>query len=126
MHMPVCHCISACRSQSKGVAKTICSMCPENWQVYFAPVGSISVTKAKDFCVINLITKAKKNDKPTYYHLEKCLQALRREIVTREIKQLAIPRLGSGLDGMDWSIVFGMIKSALRGLILDLYIYVLD
>ena len=46
--------------------------------------------------------------------IESGLHALAREISERNIRSIALPPLGSGLGGLEWSIVRSRIESALR------------
>jgi Macro domain len=122
-HMPVAHCISQDRAQSKGIADSICKICPANRQVYFVPVGSVSVTRSNKYVVYNLVTKCKYYEKPSYDSLKSCLKLMREKIIEDRIEKLAIPELGCGLDQLKWSRVLPMIKETLHGLKLDVYVY---
>jgi len=122
-HMPVAHCISEDRAQSRGVAKDICNVLPENRRVAFVPAGFVSVTRKAPYVVYNLVTKQKYHGKPTYASMFSCLRELRKVLVHDSVSMLAIPELGCGLDLLEWSKVFPMIKAALSGLKIDVYVY---
>jgi hypothetical protein len=123
-HMPVAHCISEDRAQTKGIAKDICEICPENRNVEFVPMGCVSMTRTSNHVVFNLVTKEKFYQKPKYETLKKCLIHLREHLVNDPlITKIAIPELGCGLDLLRWERVLPMLKQALQGLPIDIYIY---
>jgi len=125
-HMAIGHCISEDRAQTKGIAKTICDVCPENRNVYHVPIGSVSVTKVDTYIVYNLVTKERYFQKPTYENLEMCLKNLRAKLIEDKVTKLAIPELGCGLDQLQWSRVLPLIKKVLQGVELDIYVYKLS
>lgn len=60
--------------------------------------------------VYNLVTKEKVYHKPTYQSLTDALLELRKQMLGDEIYKLAIPRIGCGLDRLDWERVSLIIK----------------
>jgi hypothetical protein len=60
--------------------------------------------------VFNLVTKEKCNHKPTMKTLEASLILLRGFINSENIKYLAMPKIGCGLDGLNWEEVRELIK----------------
>lgn len=60
--------------------------------------------------VFNLVTKELSSGKPTYQDFTKSLELLRDQMVFMGIKELAIPRIGCGLDGLDLDRVREIIK----------------
>lgn len=57
-----------------------------------------------------LVTKTISSFKPTYEDFWFSLKKLRDHIRKNEVKKLAIPKLGCGLDRLDWDIVKSMIQ----------------
>ncbi|WP_092643806.1 macro domain-containing protein [Acetanaerobacterium elongatum] len=55
--------------------------------------------------VLNLVTKKRYWEKPTYDSLTAALYNLKAQIVQLGIKKLAIPRIGCGLDHLKWERV---------------------
>ncbi len=55
--------------------------------------------------VFNLITKNMYWNKPTYKTLTNSLTDLRKQCVELDIKCIAMPKIGCGLDGLQWSKV---------------------
>lgn len=60
--------------------------------------------------VFNLVTKERYFEKPTYESLRNSLSRLHNICRVYEIKKLAMPKIGCGLDGLDWNEVSDMIQ----------------
>lgn len=60
--------------------------------------------------VFNLITKERCYQKPTYASLRDSLEAMRKIAVEEEIKLIAMPKIGAGLDRLKWEIVLSIIQ----------------
>lgn len=60
--------------------------------------------------VFNLVTKEKYWHKPTYESLESTLIKMKDMMVKESIEKLAMPRIGSGLDRLNWLTVKAMIE----------------
>jgi O-acetyl-ADP-ribose deacetylase (regulator of RNase III) len=122
-HMPIAHCISEDRAQTRGVAKVICRVCPVNKHVGYVPVGCVSVSRSSKGHVYNLVTKKRYFDKPSYEDLKACLIQLREKLLAERVAKIAIPELGCGLDGLQWNFVLPIIRAILAGLQIDIYVY---
>ena len=55
--------------------------------------------------VFNLITKSKCYEKPTYESLEEALIEMKLIAEGQEIKKITMPKIGCGLDKLDWEKV---------------------
>ena len=60
--------------------------------------------------VFNLVTKEKYWHKPTYQTLRAALVDMRKHIERYDIKYVAMPMIGSGLDRLEWYKVSEIIK----------------
>lgn len=60
--------------------------------------------------VFNLVTKERYFHKPTYDTLTKCLLETKEIIQQLQIKKLAMPKIGCGLDRLQWNKVEQIIK----------------
>lgn len=60
--------------------------------------------------VYNLITKAKYWNKPTYLSLERTLYMMRDLAIENDIKFIAMPKVGCGLDRLQWGLVRNNIE----------------
>lgn len=73
--------------------------------------------------IINFPTKTHWRQPSEYEYIETGLKALRELIVNDQIKSIAIPPLGAGNGGLDWSKVKPMIIKALEDLPADIQIF---
>ena len=60
--------------------------------------------------MFNLITKSKYYSKPTYDDLRASLECMKGLVIENEVKKLAMPKIGCGLDRLQWGKVREMIK----------------
>ena len=73
--------------------------------------------------IINFPTKVHWRQPSKYEYIEKGLVALRELLQKESIKSIAIPPLGCGNGGLDWSKVRPMIENSLRGLDAEILIF---
>lgn len=74
-----------------------------------ARVGGVAVLSREERFVYYLITKEHYYDKPTYQTLHQSLEAMRDHIMLNDVKVLAMPKIGCGLDGLQWPKVKDLI-----------------
>ena len=70
----------------------------------------------------NLITKEKYWHKPTYLTLKRTLQDMREIVIERNIKYIAMPKIGCGLDKLQWTNVKGIINEVFGDLDIEILI----
>ena len=75
--------------------------------------------------VFNLITKELSYEKPTYNSMAVSLNELRKQVIAEEIKHLAIPKIGCGLDGLNWELVKNTLYEQLGDLDIGIKVYYL-
>lgn len=119
----------------KGIALQFKEAFPENYRIYREAcrqgklnVGQMLVTVDSNLAIgskviVNFPTKTDWRRPSEYVYIEQGLQALREEIVSRGIRSIAIPPLGSHNGGLDWLRVKQMIETALADLDCDIYLY---
>ena len=103
----LCHCVSADLAMGAGIAvmfKRIFGRVDE-LRSQGKKVREIALLTTKKTDIYYLITKERYFEKPTYNSLETTLLELRNLMLTRGKTKLAMPRIGSGLDGLDWTQV---------------------
>ncbi len=111
----------------RGIALQFKNAFPENFDAYAAACKRDEVQPGKMFVfetgqltnpryIINFPTKRHWRGNSRMADIESGLQDLVVEIRNRDIRSIAIPPLGSGLGGLDWSKVRQRIVEALRGL----------
>lgn len=106
------HCVSGDLKLSRGIAlefrrryghiEKLKQQHPKKTEIAYFKFGSRYI--------LNLVTKEKCWQKPTLQDIYESLLNLRRFCQEVEIKKLAMPRIGSGLDQLDESTVLQMIK----------------
>ena len=60
--------------------------------------------------VFNLVTKDKCYHKPTYESLKAALEDMKEQMQQEFITKLAMPRIGCGLDGLEWDKVRAIVE----------------
>ena len=111
----------------KGIALQFKQTFPENYRLYRAACQRGEVTTGKMFVVyesnvlggriiVNFPTKEHWRSPSRYEYIETGLVDLRRVIEERDIRSIAIPPLGCGNGGLDWSRVKTIIEQALGDL----------
>ena len=123
------HCISADCAMGAGIAKTFDSKMPKmkkllkrtirenNMQGYFA------ILYQGERNVINLITKERYWHKPTYSSLKASLLNAKKIAIRNDIKYLAMPVIGCGLDRLQWSKVSVIIKEVFADTDIEIVVY---
>ena len=72
--------------------------------------------------VFNLITKEKYWHKPTYESLEGALTEMKRLVIKNNISKIAMPKIGSGLDRLQWAKVQEIICEVFDGLDIEIQV----
>lgn len=72
--------------------------------------------------VFNLITKAKSSGKPTLNSLHMSIIKMRDIAVQEGIKQIAMPKIGCGLDHLSWPQVREILKTEFANTDIELYV----
>ena len=107
----------------KGIALQFKKAFPENFRAYETACRREEVRPGHMFVfetgqmfnpryIINFPTKRHWRGKSHYEDIESGLKALVQEVRQRKIRSIAVPPLGSGLGGLQWSRVKAMIEAA--------------
>lgn len=83
------------------------------------PVGSCIHTDG----VFHLITKPKYWLKPNNLSMMTALHSLKDLCITRNTKYLAMPKIGCGLDKLNWDVVYTMIHDTFADTDINIVIY---
>lgn len=75
--------------------------------------------------VFNLVTKARYFHKPTYDSLQKTLIEMKKQCGELGITKLAMPKIGSGLDKLDWEKVRDIIQDVFSDTDIEIVVYIL-
>lgn len=89
-----------------------------------AKVGSLAVLKAGKRTVYYLVTKKLSTQKPKYSDLLCSLLAMRNHMRSNGIKKLAIPKIGCGLDRLEWTHVYDLLHRVFNADDVEVVLYV--
>lgn len=76
--------------------------------------------------VYNLVTKKKAFHKPTYNNLADALYELKEQLEENGVTKLAIPKIGCGLDRLDWNEVKSLIEEIFEDTDIEILVCYLD
>ena len=119
----------------KGIALQFKNAFPENYRLYSRAckeknidIGTLLITEVNTTTsgkqlIINFPTKTDWRKPSEYSYIEKGLQTLVNEIKTRNIKSIALPPLGAGNGGLEWSRVKELIEKYLSDINCDVWVY---
>lgn len=111
----LCHCISSDFALGAGIAKVFAKMgvkkklraeYPKRWESR----GYCLFVDVDGILAANLVTKRFAFQKPTLGTLRQSLEDLRVQALERGISRLAMPKIGCGLDKLQWDDVREIIK----------------
>ncbi|KAJ8938634.1 hypothetical protein NQ318_015933 [Aromia moschata] len=114
------HCVAADLRMSRGIALTFKKAFGqlEELRRQRLEVGRVlQITAAeqeKERSVFYLVTKQLSHHKPTYQTVWDTLVELRDVLLSQNINSLAIPKIASGLDGLDWRVIRSMLEVLFR------------
>lgn len=116
----------------KGIAYQFKKRFPENNKAYIEAcknnnigIGKVFSFKEDGKIIINFPTKDRWREKTKISYIEEGLESLKRLITDRGISSVAIPPLGCGNGGLEWSEVKPLIEERLKELknVADILIY---
>ena len=122
----LCHCVSSDLAMGKGIAVLFRNTFGgiEKLRIQNPTVGGCCSLPSERMKIYYLITKPKYWNKPTYESLRDSLQCMRDDLVRSGIRRLGMPRIGCGLDGLEWSKVKDIIESVFKGTEIDIVVCV--
>ena len=105
------HCISADFALGAGIAKAFDEIYNMRFKLFreydmYAYEGGDALLIDN---VFNLVTKKKCYHKPTYDSVREALECMKGQMEMLYITKLAMPRIASGLDRLDWDQVYDII-----------------
>lgn len=121
------HCVSKDLNMGKGIATSFVSRygnvdALKSQRKNVGEVAGLRLCNSTNTrTVFYMITKSRYFEKPTYHDLVRCLKYLARYCDDHEIKHLCMPRIGCGLDRLEWKIV----KESFKNLDIRIDIYYL-
>ena len=88
-----------------------------------ARVGHIAVLEQEGRYIYYLVTKKYSTEKPRFEDLVSSLQKMREHCAEHRVKNLAMPRIGCGLDRLEWKDVKPKIEEIFSDLDISITIY---
>ena len=118
------HCISADFALGAGIAKTFDAVYNMRFKLFkeypdYTYNGGDTLLIDN---VFNLVTKPKCYHKPTYDALRQSLETMKSMMELFAITKLAMPKIGCGLDRLDWDIVYDIIWDVFHETYVDILI----
>lgn len=123
------HCVSADFALGAGIAKRfnqLYNMRERLFEWADRPGREVKIGSAVLIDgVFNLVTKPRYFNKPTYNSLQLALLDMREQCISLGIDRIAMPRIGCGLDRLDWSTVSDMVKRIFGDTNIEITVYYL-
>ena len=130
-HNSIGHCISADARMSKGFADILSHRIPgfrstcRKTRLFMGQVYPFWDSIGKRY-INNLVTKERVCGKPNISTLSKTLEAMKVHESTNGVSTIAIPKLGCGLDQMNWQEVVKLFRDIFTYADLQIVIYTLE
>ncbi|XP_050535127.1 uncharacterized protein LOC126902145 [Daktulosphaira vitifoliae] len=110
----IAHCTSVDLKMNKGIALEICNkygnMAPILYKLK-PKIGDAIPVCTNGRIIYFLITKNYYFEKPEYMNIEKALNNLKIQMIKHHDNHIAMPKIASGLDKKEWTIIKQMIFS---------------
>uniref|UniRef100_A0A8C5JMZ6 ADP-ribose glycohydrolase OARD1 n=1 Tax=Junco hyemalis TaxID=40217 RepID=A0A8C5JMZ6_JUNHY len=87
--------------------------------------GEVAVLQRDDRYIYYLITKQKVSHKPTYESMQKSLEAMRAHCLNNGVTDISMPRIGCGLDGLQWEKVSAILEEVFENTDIKITVYTL-
>ena len=125
------HCISSDAKMSKGVARkfvhrypVLCSL-RENGR--HNPIGTAVAVPVGPKFIYNLVTKHAFWMKPNRDKIKDCLQSMFTHAVANYVTDICVPKLGGGLDGLDFAAdILPILEAVFSASEINIYVYSID
>lgn len=76
----------------------------------------------KDILIFNLVTKKKYNGKPNYMTVSICIEQMAMLCQEFNIKNIGLPKIACGLDGLNWCKIREIIKDKFKDIDIDIQV----
>ena len=121
----LCHCISSDFRLGRGIARVFRRIYPRIMELHRLNVrrGGYVVLYVRGKFIYSLITKTRYYNKPSYFDLRMSLESMKSHVVRHCVTRISLPRIGCGLDGLDWSIVKSILYEVFYDCNLVLTVY---
>lgn len=119
------HCVGADLHMGAGIAVTFRRKFGKTAQLRRQNIqtGGVAVLKNGKRFIYYLTTKRLSTQKPKLFDLIKSLIAMRAHMKKNGVTKLAIPKIGCGLDRLQWDEVFDVLKRIFSKLPIEIVLY---
>ncbi|KAL4645834.1 O-acetyl-ADP-ribose deacetylase 1 [Arapaima gigas] len=124
-HEALAHCISEDCRMGAGIAVEFKKLFGgvEELKAQKKRSGECAVLKRDSRFVYYLVTKRKASQKPTYESLKSSLEAMKAHCVQNRVTSLSMPRIGCGLDRLEWGKVSAIVEEVFRDTSIAITVY---
>ena len=124
-YMSLAHCISQDCAMRKGIAKQFVERFGRVDEIrdQGVKVGGVAVLRHKERYIYNLVTKEKYHEKPTMTALRNSLSAMQKHMQEKGVEDVAMPRIGCGLDLLQWRRVKLLLEEVFNNSESNIVIY---
>ena len=124
------HCVSRDLKMGKGIAKLFRDKFGRTNELAQAnaKIGEAAILKLSNpnRFIYNMVTKEKYSDFPTYDSLQESLIFTRDHALKNKVHHIAMPKIGCGLDKLNWNAVRTLIKNVFLDTDIKISVYHLD
>lgn len=124
----LCHCVAEDLTMGAGIAVTFRDKFKRIAELLEQQQtkGGLAYLKDGNRFIYYLITKMWSTGKPVIKDLEKSLLKMRQHMIENDIKKLAMPKIGCGLDRLNWWDVSDLINYVFNEDDVDILVYEYD
>ena len=124
-NISLAHCISEDCVMGKGIAKQFAEKFGRLNEIkgQCVKVGGVAILKQKERYIYNLVTKKKYYEKPTFADLRSSLLQMRKHMKENGVEGVAMPKIGCGLDLLDWLQVKRLLKEVFENSGFNIVVY---
>ena len=87
--------------------------------------GGCAILHREQRYIYYLVTKERYWNKPTYATLRASLETMKTHCGENGVEHLSMPRIGCGLDGLQWPKVVEIVKDVFKDLDIKITVYTL-
>ena len=121
-HIPLAHCVSLDFHMGKGIAKLF----KQNVQFLKSQIQKVGQCASLNYegrFIFYMASKRCFFHKPTYESLAQSLQSLKAHMKCLGLRHLAMPRVATGLDNLQWIRVKAIITDIFSGSDITIYVF---
>eukprot|EP00483_Globobulimina_turgida_P004593 UN04602 len=86
-------------------------------------IGECAILLRQNRYIYYLITKERYFHKPSYYSMTQSLKYMKNHAVIHNVKHISMPKIGCGLDRLQWNKVEQIIKNVFKNTDIKITVY---